>query len=121
MRHDPVFPAAYDYGAIGSPPASVTVSSLARRLSLLHVICTVFHSPPFLLLIFGTVFGAMQVDGQQYEVLVLLAQGASNRDIAEKLCITEGTVKNHVSNILAKLQAENRTRAADIDRRYGLA
>ena len=44
----------------------------------------------------------------------------SLRDIAEKLYITEGTVKNHVSNILAKLQAENRTRAADIARRYGL-
>ena len=51
---------------------------------------------------------------------MLLAQGAANRDIAEKLYITEGTVKNHVSNILAKLQAENRTRAADIARRYGL-
>ena len=50
----------------------------------------------------------------------LLAQGTTNRDIAEKLYITEGTVKNHVSNILAKLQAENRTRAADIARRYGL-
>ena len=57
---------------------------------------------------------------REREVLVLLAQGASNRDIAEKLYITEGTVKNHVSNILAKLQAENRTRAADIARRYGL-
>ena len=57
---------------------------------------------------------------REREVLVLLAQGTSNRDIAEKLYITEGTVKNHVSNILAKLQAENRTRAADIARRYGL-
>ena len=57
---------------------------------------------------------------REREVLVLLAQGAANRDIAEKLYITEGTVKNHVSNILAKLQAENRTRAADIARRYGL-
>jgi len=53
-------------------------------------------------------------------VLVLLAQGASNREIAEKLFITEGTVKNHVSNILGKLQAENRTQAADIARRFGL-
>jgi len=35
-------------------------------------------------------------------------------------CQTEGTVKNHVSNALAKLQAENRTRAANIARRYGL-
>ena len=40
---------------------------------------------------------------REREVLVLLAQGASNRDIAEKLYITEGTVNNHVSNILAKL------------------
>ena len=55
------------------------------------------------------------------EVLGLLARGYSNREIAEQLVLTEGTVKNHVSNILGKLQAENRTQAADIARRYGLA
>ncbi len=57
---------------------------------------------------------------REREVLVFLAQGAKNRDIANRLFITEGTVKNHVSSILDKLQAENRTRAADIARRYGL-
>lgn len=57
---------------------------------------------------------------REREVLVLLAQGYSNREIAERLVLAEGTVKNHVSNILAKLQAENRTQAADIARRYGL-
>ena len=57
---------------------------------------------------------------REREVLVLIAQGASNREIAEKLIITEGTVKTHVSNILGKLQAENRTQAANIARRYGL-
>jgi DNA-binding NarL/FixJ family response regulator len=57
---------------------------------------------------------------REREVLVRLAQGFSNRDIAQQLTITEGTVKNHVSNILAKLQAENRTQAADIARRRGL-
>ncbi len=57
---------------------------------------------------------------REREVLVLLAQGASNKEIAEKLVITEGTVKNHVSNILNKLQAENRTQAADIARKRGL-
>jgi DNA-binding NarL/FixJ family response regulator len=57
---------------------------------------------------------------REHEVLVLLAQGHSNREIADRLVLAEGTVKNHVSNILAKLQAENRTQAADIARRYGL-
>ena len=57
---------------------------------------------------------------REREVLVLLAQGDSNREIAERLVVAEGTVKNHVSNILGKLQAENRTQAADIARRYGL-
>ncbi len=58
---------------------------------------------------------------REREVLLLLAQGASNREIADRLFITEGTVKNHVSNVLGKLQAENRTQAAEIARRYGLA
>lgn len=58
---------------------------------------------------------------REREVLILIAQGLSNRDIAEKLVLSEGTIKNHVSNILSKLQAENRTHAVDIARRYGLA
>jgi DNA-binding NarL/FixJ family response regulator len=57
---------------------------------------------------------------REREVLLLLAQGASNRDIADRLVISEGTVKNHVSNILGKLQAANRTEAAELARRYGL-
>jgi DNA-binding NarL/FixJ family response regulator len=57
---------------------------------------------------------------RESEVLVLLAQGMSNKEIAGRLVLTEGTVKNHVSSILGKLQAENRTQAANIARRYGL-
>jgi DNA-binding NarL/FixJ family response regulator len=57
---------------------------------------------------------------REREVLVLVAQGYSNREIAGQLVLAEGTVKNHVSNILGKLQAENRTQAADIARRHGL-
>jgi two-component system, NarL family, response regulator DegU len=53
---------------------------------------------------------------REIEVLKLLAAGASNRDIAERLVLAEGTVKNHVSNILSKLHAENRTQAANMAR-----
>ncbi len=63
---------------------------------------------------------AEPLSDREREVLVLLAQGSSNREIATHLVITEGTVKNHVSNILGKLQAENRTQAADIARKRGL-
>lgn len=57
---------------------------------------------------------------REHQVLILLAQGSSNKDIASRLVISEGTVKNHVSNILGKLQAENRTQAVEIARRHGL-
>jgi DNA-binding NarL/FixJ family response regulator len=57
---------------------------------------------------------------REREILVLLAQGVPNKEIAGKLHIAEGTVKNHVTNILGKLQAQNRTQAADIARRRGL-
>jgi DNA-binding NarL/FixJ family response regulator len=57
---------------------------------------------------------------REQEVLVMLAQGVPNKEIADKLHIAEGTVKNHVSNILDKLQVQNRTQAADLARRRGL-
>jgi len=57
-----------------------------------------------------------ELSAREIEVLKLLATGASNRDIADKLVLAEGTVKNHVSNILSKLHAENRTQAANLAR-----
>ena len=59
---------------------------------------------------------AEELSGREVDVLKLLAAGASNRDIADKLVLAEGTVKNHVSNILSKLHAENRTQAANLAR-----
>lgn len=49
---------------------------------------------------------------RELEVLRLLAQGQSNREIAQNLYLSESTVKNHVNSILGKLQVRNRTAAA---------
>jgi DNA-binding NarL/FixJ family response regulator len=56
---------------------------------------------------------------RELDVLKLLAQGASNREIANRLVLAEGTIKNHVSNILIKLHAANRTQAANLARERG--
>lgn len=48
---------------------------------------------------------------REHEVLGLLAQGASNQEIADQLVVTLTTVKKHVGNVLLKLAADNRTRA----------
>ena len=49
---------------------------------------------------------------REREVLRLIAEGKENAQIAEELFISVQTVKNHVSNILAKLEVENRVQAA---------
>ncbi|MFN6568414.1 DNA-binding response regulator [Nostoc minutum NIES-26] len=51
---------------------------------------------------------------REKEVLQLIATGASNREIAQQLYISEGTVKNHVTNILNRLNLRDRTQAAII-------
>jgi two-component system, NarL family, response regulator LiaR len=57
---------------------------------------------------------------REMEVLKLIADGLSNSEIANKLCISEKTVKAHVSNILGKLHLEDRTKAAAFAWKQGL-
>jgi DNA-binding NarL/FixJ family response regulator len=61
-----------------------------------------------------------QLTEREREILALLARGASNREISEALYITGGTVKNHLSNILGKLNVRDRTQAALKARELGL-
>ncbi|KAF3883906.1 MULTISPECIES: response regulator [Nostocales] len=56
--------------------------------------------------------GLVELTPREKEVLRLIATGASNREIAQQLFISEGTVKNHVTNILNRLNLRDRTQAA---------
>ncbi|KAA9008694.1 response regulator transcription factor [Paenibacillus spiritus] len=62
-----------------------------------------------------------ELTDREMEVLKLLAQGKSNQDIADQLIIGIKTVKFHVTNILAKLNVEDRTQAAIYAYKNGLA
>lgn len=54
------------------------------------------------------------ISSREYEVLVEIAKGLSNKEIGEKLHVSESTVKTHVSNLLVKLNAKRRTQAIQI-------
>jgi DNA-binding NarL/FixJ family response regulator len=62
----------------------------------------------------------MPLSPREREILVLLGNGASNKEIADKVSLAEGTVKNHVTNILTKLDVRDRTQAAIRARQLGL-
>lgn len=61
------------------------------------------------------------LNDREREVLRLVAQGLNNASIAHRLHLAEGTVRNYVSSILAKLEVEDRTQAAAFAWRNGLA
>ncbi len=57
---------------------------------------------------------------REVEILTLMTRGLSNNDLAEKLFLSEGTVRNHVSAILSKLGVSDRTQAVVIAMQHGL-
>lgn len=87
------------FSALTPPTASKpsTSSTPSSHTSTKYIDTTVYTDP---------------LTEREQEILTLVAQGASNRQIAENLYLTEGTVKNYVSSILSKLGVRDRTQAA---------
>lgn len=63
---------------------------------------------------------AEKLSDRELDVLRLLGKGLSNSEIAEQLFLSEGTVRNYVSAVLAKLQVSDRTQAAVLAVKHGL-
>ena len=64
--------------------------------------------------------GAAGLTNREVEILRLIATGATNREVADYLVISEGTVKNHLSNIFSRLGLRDRTQAVMYARERGL-
>lgn len=75
-----------------------------------HVIAAVHHD--------DQPSGVEQLTPRERDVLALVGEGRSNREIAQQLTVTEKTVKTHVSNVLRKLGVRDRTQAALIAARW---
>jgi DNA-binding NarL/FixJ family response regulator len=95
--------------SIGAIPLADDMEALARRARLkLPGIARV------------EVDAGSRLTGREREVLVLVSQGRTNREIADNLFISQKTASVHVSNILAKLGAANRAEAGAKARALGL-
>ena len=65
-------------------------------------------------------FAALGITPRELEILGLVAQGLSNREIAGKLFVSENTVKTHCSRTFEKLGARRRTQAVQLGKQFGL-
>jgi len=62
----------------------------------------------------------LEITPRELEILELIAKGMSNREIAEKLFVSENTVKTHSSRVFDKLGAKRRTQAVQLGKEFGL-
>lgn len=62
----------------------------------------------------------LQISSREMDVLKVMAEGLSNGEIANKLFVSESTVKTHISNLFSKLDAKRRTEAIKKAKEYGI-
>ena len=110
--------------------AACVLDKSASPQDLVAAIRTAHQRPPMALVLQPEPIGAnpgqnLRLRGQltprERDLLKLLVQGLSNQKISQQMGITLTTVKFHVTHVLSKLQAENRTQAVLLALRHGLA
>lgn len=109
---------ALEAGARGYLLKNMPASELLRAIRDVHA--GKMRVPPEVAGPLAEHMGDDNLTSREIEILVHLGQGNRNRSIAALLCISEGTVKVHVSRILQKLGAKDRTDAVAIAARRGI-
>jgi DNA-binding NarL/FixJ family response regulator len=119
-------------GAVGYLLKDIPASQLARAVQLAHA--GIYQLEPSVAGKLIGMLGSIQPERsltstpplesdlteRELEVLRLIGTGATNREIADRLVVSEGTVKNHVSSILSRLGLRDRTQAALFAHEHGL-
>jgi DNA-binding NarL/FixJ family response regulator len=109
---------ALEAGARGYLLKNMPPSELLRAIREVHAGRK--HVPPEVAAPLAEHMGDDDLTAREIEVLVRLCMGNRNRDIGELLCISEATVKVHMSRIMQKLRAKDRTEAFAIATRRGI-
>lgn len=91
---------------------------LGLRLTRTKEVVVVRDAHPFV--VDQSRLDATGITPREYEILTLIAAGLSNREISEKLFVSENTVKTHMSRLFDKLNARRRTQAVQIAKQSGL-
>ncbi|GAB4519976.1 MAG: response regulator transcription factor [Amphiplicatus sp.] len=115
---------ALDAGVVGYLLKDVSKADLVRALKNAHAGAPAFHPEvqrQLLRRATGARLAHESLTAREREILIEIARGKSNKVIAYDLGLTEGTVKGHVSTVLAKLGVDDRTQAALYAVKHGLA
>lgn len=111
------------YGALQAGAMAYLVKSVQREeltTAIRKAAAGQRHIPPEVAARLADRVARSQLSAREIEVLRLLVSGRRNREIAATLAITEGTVKLHVSSILGKLGADDRTEAVTVALQRGI-
>ena len=114
---------ALQAGAIGYLFKDVSIDELARAIRLAHEGTPVLAPDATRMLIQSKTRRSasdFNLTEREIEVLALLVEGLNNREIADRLTLSQSTVKFHVSSILGKLNASSRTEAVSIAHQHNL-
>jgi DNA-binding CsgD family transcriptional regulator len=111
------------YGGLTAATFSAFGIWLGLRLTRKQIVVKEVHVPvpagqPFA--VNSQKLEELEITPRELEILELIAKGMSNREIAEKLFVSENTVKTHSSRVFDKLGAKRRTQAVQLGKEFGL-
>jgi two-component system NarL family response regulator len=109
---------AIQAGARGYVLKDVPASELIAAIQTVH--SGQRYIPPAVARQLAQRIGADELTERESEIMKCIARGKSNKEIADELGISEGTIKSHVNHILSKLGAADRTQAVTIALKRGL-